>query len=533
MARVLYNSTNEFIVHKMDFSRYDASSLKSQREDFNDMFYYEAEYRRERGDLSLVFVLTYNDEHLRKYMGHNMLDSDDLKVYAKSSKWSKMLLRTFGYTFDFVCVGEFGNGGDSHNYNGKRGKGENPHFHCVGWFHQVSTPRPDSVEKLAEFDIKSTDPKVYLPLLVRYAWQGSVVDTLVFDKDFYLRKLGLGHVTLDGEIISSSKGGSYISKYLGKDFKALNRQCFTDGFLPYVMSILRDWCVKKKYAFDVLGMWMNYRRNFPIDALNLCGFMHFCLRFNGIKPRPLFNACYSQFLKDFQELDDLFIDIYEEFQSFMHGRYSPKVRKFHGFGYRLLSVADVDNGTYRVVRKGVEITRNLPPSIARWCYYDHLVINDQFGNKIVKYILNDLGRIKLGNALRSAIGADEVIACRGSEVLRDNWLAASIFLHCMSTYDVKVGGFGAVPYVAMLERCDINVAIRYACKCRCTSVYEIPQSLMSVTLIDIVCWLKDKYPVIYAAYSELKDLHKTILRKKDEKDSQYNALWQKLYMFNS
>lgn len=530
--RTLYDTTNEFVVHKMDFFCLDGSKLKSAREDFNDMFYYEAEYRKERGDLSLVFVLTYNDEHLRQYMGHNMLDSFDLKVYAKSSKWSKMLERVFGYVFDFVCVGEFGNGGESHNYVGVRGKGENPHFHCAGWFHRISAPRPDYIQVLLSFGIDKTDPKDYLPLLVRYAWQGSAVETIVFDRDPFLRKLGLGHVTLDGEIESSCKGGSYISKYMGKDFKTLNRKCFNDGFCLYAKSILTDFIREMSLSVNTLYLWLNYRKHFPLDSLNRCGFMAFYFNCT-ILARPIFIDCYSQFLKEFQKIDEVYIDIYNEFQSFMNGRYSPKVRKFHGFGYRLLSVADVDKGTYKIVRKGVEIERNLPSSIARWCYYDHVVVNDMYGEKCVRYILNDLGRIKLGKCLRSAIGRDEVISKLGSDNLKALWKPASIFLHCMSTYDVKMGCFGRVPFVAMLERCDVEVAIRYACSCRCSSVYEDAQPLSGVSLVDIVQWLRDTYPLIYSSYCELKDLHKSILDKKNTKDTEYNAIWQKLYMFNS
>ena len=76
---MIARTTNNFRVAPMEWHYYDASHIKSMREDFNDMFQAEADFRQKRGDLSVVFCLTYNDEHLHVAYGHNMLDSDDLK----------------------------------------------------------------------------------------------------------------------------------------------------------------------------------------------------------------------------------------------------------------------------------------------------------------------------------------------------------------------------------------------------------------------------------------------------------------------
>ena len=228
----------------MDFFQFPNSFIKRQREDFNDMFVAENNYRISRGDISLVFVLTYNDEHIHNMFGQNMLDSDDLKCYAKSSRFAKFLRRSLGYTFDFVCVGEFGQGGETHNYHGSRGVGNNPHYHCVGWFHRVGSRNQSSLVRWfmkigLPLDLAMYNDFDLLPLLVRYEWQKCLEDNIIdYGNNPWLRSKGLGYVRLDGQVRSSYSGGSYIGKYIGKDIRALYLSCYKDYFVPNLVTTL-------------------------------------------------------------------------------------------------------------------------------------------------------------------------------------------------------------------------------------------------------------------------------------------------------
>lgn len=536
--RRLYDTTNSFVVHKLDFFNFSASRIKSQREDFNDMFVAENNFRVNRGDYSLVFCLTYNDEHLRKYCGHNMLDSDDLKVYAKSSKWSKMLERVYGFTFDFVAVGEFGNGGESHNFRGSRGKFENPHFHCVGWFHRVHKPDEHLEEKLVNSPLEFLSEYERLCWLVRDAWQCSSHDNIeAYARDVFSRRLGLGFVKLDGPVRSSFSGGSYIGKYIGKDIARLSRECFRDCFVGHVDSILKDFVRERGLHDDLIGLWVNYRSNFPLDSLLKADWIRY-KEYVHYPIRRLYRDVYSSFFEDFVVMDNLYLSAWSEFQSYMSGRYSPKVRKFHGFGYSLLGDADLEAGTYTVNRKSGVVCRSLPPSLARYAYYNHYVTTNTQGEKIVKYILNDLGLRKLGCCLRSSVNMDVLKASiKGSEQLKMLSRTAAIWLNCCSTYDVKRDAWHLVePELrSIVENCDVDAAIRYACACRSTSVYEFSETLSEagVSVVDVNNWLRDNYLDLYIAVDELKNIRLEILGAKDAKDREYNEHWLNVFNFNS
>ena len=544
---MLSRTTNNFSVAKMDFHVFDASHIKSMREDFNDMFQAEADFRKKRGDLSLVFCLTYNDEHLHVAYGHNMLDSDDLKRFSKSSRFEKFLNRTLGYTFDYVCVGEFGEGGRTHHYVGKRGVGNNPHYHCVGWFHKIGQRNQSSLvawflKKNIPLYLTTYTDEELLPLLVRFEWQGCVDDDpLTYALNPFSRSLGLGYVKLDGEIRFSNAGGSYISKYIGKDIKKLYQDCFSNGYVPQLLAILKDAVTENLVELPVshdyfLSLYLRWRGRFRLleffgydviledDYLRQLGWLEGVLR--SASPA----ACIVERLDELCKMFDI------EFNDFLSNRYSPKVRKFHGFGYALLSSADKVAGTYEIIKNGVSITRQLPPSLCRYLYYDfkRVMADDVVHGQhyVVKYTLNSLGRKHLHSTLVKSMNKDFMLAkSLGSDNLKYNAVAAVCFNAIRSFRVLFLHDFPFYCEAFRRLTSSFNNAIGFSLMARQTFVFD------EVYTEDrcFLDWSKlafDYFRNIYDAGEELKKLRYKVLSEKNSKDRDYINHNNIVYMFN-
>lgn len=379
------------------------------REDFEDLFTAEHDYRTKRGDKSVVFCLTYNDEHIRNFYGHNVLDSDDVhKRLSKASKFGKKLQRA-GYTFDYVLVGEYGNGGVTHGVHGVRGSGNNPHFHGCGWFHKFDDSKPT-----LSYDV--------LCRMLREAWQGcDEANPSVYGSSRVMRAAGLGYVCLSGEIICPTAGVQYISKYIGKDIMTLHKDMLAE-VLPGAF---------KQVAYAAIIEFFNNR-----DLGDLTVVSQFYQHWQMFLPfnHPLHlprtrdtwftpsNMYYKlvPFVNDI--LDSLYHDFIEDFSADIN-RISPKLRHFHGFGYSLLAHADLESGTY--ARPFTSGRRQLPLCLIRKAYYNYsvsLIPNEdvrrtsRFFNalgeksevvqkyaKQVTYTLNDLGRKRLTRSLEKRV----------------------------------------------------------------------------------------------------------------------------------
>lgn len=519
------------------------SELKSRREDFNDMFMAECDYRAERGDISIVFVLTYNDEHLCHKYGQNLLDADHLKMFSKSSRFAKMLRRKYGYEFDFVCVGEYGNGGKSHNKVGQRGVGQNPHFHCAGWFHKVA-----DVELPAGFV-----PERDLPLLIRQEWQRcSEYDIIRYAASPELRALGLGFVCLDGPIRSKKNGGSYISKYISKDIQSLYCEIYLKGFCRYLcpalccalrsanvpefmpyLDIVRSWCV---FRLLVRG-----RR--PLKDLQLLAEY---LKDRKVDFNPL--SFYFDIIDDI--LSETYKNYLDDFYAELNKRHSPKLRKFQGFGYSLMKYADIEKTTYTVHRKCGAVTRFLPPSLVRHFYYDHhvcLVHQNLDGSrpkyctknlpfvpqdvednpcKCVVYTLNELGRKALRVRLVSQVlYARLIVEKLGSPLLMQNCTAVLNFVYCLRSWfiDVQKYKFHSSVIFDFAACVDLSLTFRQQSVFLTREVSSVPLASLDSFFYDTFDWLK---PCV----KEFDDIMLSVRSAKNEKDMEFNRLWRKCYL---
>lgn len=547
-----YRTSNNASFHAREFREYSSSKVKSIREDFNDMFSSEAETRRKAGDKSVVFCLTYNDEHLRHKYGQNMVDSHDLARFSKASRFSKMLRRTYGYEFDYVCVGEYGNGGETHNYKGERGFGQNPHFHCCGWFHDVDhLPNVEHAQIWHNGELVANGIYEVLCLLLRKEWQGCFeTDPHVYGRSSSLRSLGLGYVKMQGELLSSYAGGSYFSKYIGKDIRRVWKDAYLKGFCPLIVQYLCDavrelftgYFFDYKFPYDALScarnsviLFCRLRRNYGIclpdlDLLSLWLCNH-CTDFQSATlPSDLFAYFGSYIVPKLSETYEFF---YEDFYSDLNGRFSPKLRKFHGFGYSLIDdpTTDVEKGTYLV--NGHE--RCLPPSLRRYLYYDFKVCYTSDYDlepckKVVKYYLNECGRTYLKHTLRAGYDMDIVIGrSLGSDNLKKYLSQAACLRNYLLSYDIVEEKFKSHKFRKLID--NPLAALAWSIDQRQTYVldHHVPDCRC---FVDVVRHVKMSYPKLYAAYKELEDLHTSMLSNKNYKDAVFNEHWLCVYQSN-
>lgn len=398
-----------------------ASDIKTMREDFIDMCEAEIDFRKKHGYKSLVFALTYNNEHLTLRYGHNMLNANDLKIFAKSSRWYKALERSISLDFDYVCCGEYGEGGFTHGYKGVRGKGNNPHYHCIGWYKYYLVDKDILYKYLRSFGeageeliklIEENKNYDFFPELVRLAWQYDINDDIESYATCHCPE-SIGFVKLSGEIFSS-KGGSYVGKYIGKDINKLFDDSYNKGLQPAVIRNILDCLKAHKIPTcehkDIVCAWHHAACNSVLTKYHV---EHLRIR-HEYKPTI---GLYYGFV--FEELDKIYVDTYKDFIKDLNTIYSPKLRKFHGFGYALAgecenTLGNLEDGTYTNSRKGY--TRVLPKSLIRHFYYEHFVVENPFpsvvtgSTKCVKYVPNELGRKLIQNKLIKQNGKTLAIA---------------------------------------------------------------------------------------------------------------------------
>lgn len=512
------------------FSTLPHSHIKSIREDFNDMFAAEHNARLSVGDRSLVFVLTYNDEHILTKFGRNLLNAADLKRFSKSSAFAKFLLRGYGVVFDFVSIGEYGNGGESHNFIGERGKGNNPHYHCVGWFHQVQEPNNaiifNGLKKRGLLSLQNLSHYDQLCALVRWCWQGCLEDDKIkYALDKEKRSLGLGYVCLDGPI-KTCGASSYISKYMGKNvhglYQTLIESKFIESWRPLFIQKLNKLRCKVFIPLsddDVLKLWYFHAKN--TDCANYELFRYLPIECTNLPP-----CGYLSFHELFEYFDYVFIDNAEEFQQEFNTTYSPKMRHFAGFGYALIHHANMDDGTYYITRPKGTVNRVLPPSLLRHFFYNYKVCVNSVGEKIVKYELNKYGLCLVHNRLKKSLNNSRLlIKLDGSELLKKYSDDVTRLFHCVLPYQTHFPVF----YRHLIK--DDDTAIQFNVSCHSV---ECPINLVPCkrVLYDVLDDVRKLEPDLYKAYKEFLKLREQHLLYRDSKDEEFLEKCQEIYKFS-
>lgn len=562
---MIYESTNNFSINRCSLpslSTFDsegtpisvprprylnltASHVRSIREDFNDMFAAENQFRTARGDKSIVFILTYRNEKIKYRFGRYVVDGDDLHRFSKSSRLEKVYERAFGYRFDFISVGEYGEGGASHNVVGKRGKGNNPHFHGAGWFHRIGNYDLSRIytallsieypcvcgidsEYFVELYSKSLniDTLLYdwMIALLRFEWQKNNCCSIVEMSKSAVTPDGLGFCKLDGEI-QFDGASSYLSKYMGKDMLNWHNNLVTQEFGKELYSLLMDLLVTDLHfpsstANYLIGLWNKKEKVGELDPFlnkNPFGFCPTLDKYNVSDIFKIISRHYEDFILEFES------DVC---------RYSPKLRHFRGFGYSLLdsSACNKRLGTYRATRKRGDFVRPLPPSLQRHLYYDYheqISVDNckNYKKKIVKYVLNDLGREHLSVVLRNNVKRDITLA----SIFEDGkykHLAKplSIFLNCIFPYRFLDGCY--FPFSVLY---DIDDAVSYGVMCRqeYVGIFAREEQRKFINPLNALFNIDSE---LYEAFLAFYD-YKTHLRKiSDDKSALFLSHWSNVYL---
>lgn len=561
---MIYESTNDFSINRCSLPslstfgsdgtpiqvprpRYlslTSSHVCQIREDFNDMFAAENEMRTKRGDRSIVFILTYREEKLRYRFGRYVVDGEDLHRFSKSSKLEKIYERAFGFKFDFISVGEYGEGGLTHGVIGKRGKGNNPHFHCAGWFHKIADPDLSriytalcdinypcvyAIDRQYFIDLYSKSPNLdqylydWATALLRYTWQKNNCQSIVSMSKSPYTLNGLGFCKLDGEIRFDG-ASAYLSKYMGKDMLNFHNELVRDHFGKELYGILIDLLVTdfnlpSCTANYVIGLWNKREHVGELDPF---------LNYNPFGFAPILDKYdVSKLLRCISKHYDDFVF---EFESELN-RFSPKLRHFHGFGYSLLDSSKCNKklGTYTATRKRGDFTRPLPPSLQRHLYYD---FHEQIclgvmssKQKVVRYTLNDLGREHLSIVLRNNIKRDITLA----SIFEDGkykHLAQpiSIFLNCIFPYRYLAGC--NFPFDVLS---DIDNAISYSLMCRqeYVGIFARPETRKFSNPLN------DLYNIdseLYEAFLAFFDYKQNLRKASDDKSALFLSHWSNVYL---
>lgn len=203
--------------------------VKQQKmEGYETRMYYEYQDTQRKGGFTQFVTLTYNDEAIPKYNGHNCLRNSDIRYLFHDTRFFKDLKKKYGYTFKYYCGAEFGEGGETHQYKGKRGYGNNPHYHIIIFF----TP----LQEWKGYTDKETGEIVTTPHLtprevadgIRHYWCGEGI----YDyKEYKKGIVSFGKFDKYG-LVKNFRAMSYTSKYCIKDayFKELETQIVKETY---------------------------------------------------------------------------------------------------------------------------------------------------------------------------------------------------------------------------------------------------------------------------------------------------------------
>lgn len=311
------------------------NTQKRKQEGYETRLYYEFLETQKKHGFTVMVTLTYNDKNIPKFHGFNCIDTSDIRYLTHDTRFFKDLESTHGYSFKYFVGAEFGEGGETHNYQGVRGIGNNPHYHVIFFF----TPLEDYYSIDKETGEVCTKPHLTPPEVcraIKHYWQGNTDDCQEYNKGI----VNFGSVDPFG-VVKDFRGISYVAKY----------------------------CVKDKYFKDLEGklkdkMYHQYRK----EAEE---------KFAGTSLDDTIRI--QSYVKEKQD------ELIKEFRN----RWSYRVMCSHGVGLSALKeVNDIHNPSVPIPTKKGMANRPLPLYLYRKLYYE--VGKTADGKPFYK--LNDCGK---------------------------------------------------------------------------------------------------------------------------------------------
>lgn len=223
-TRVRFRSPSSFQYQKMKV------------ESFEVRLYWQYRYCASLGCKTFFYTLTYNNEHLPFKYGKPCFDYEDLRDLFTGG-FRKQLLRKYGQTFKYFVGAELGSG------CGKRGLGNNPHYHILFFLEPANNP---------SFPFKQIS-SLQFRNLIRLYWQG-------FDQrdgflDYRKCKFGIAKEGSEniGEVIDY-RAVAYCAKYVTKDVRLKMREVEILKLLRfrYHMQLQSDLEFHKKFFHNIV-----------------------------------------------------------------------------------------------------------------------------------------------------------------------------------------------------------------------------------------------------------------------------------------
>lgn len=396
-----------------EFTRYynqvpDVNSFSyesSRRDSYYQRLYWEYKYTESLHGATFFYTLTYNNKSIPCFLGKPCFKYEDIRVVT-SGRLSKVLLRQYGARLRWFCACESGDG------KGKRGFGNNPHYHFIFFVqpvHKDGKPVLDGFRCPDCFSFRK---------LVKEIWQGK--EWIPFQK----ARFGIAQEGDFCGLVQNADAFSYVCKYVTKDAASVH-------LLMRVTEYYRNKALSNIYDFEHLYSFYKWQRDLSLqkldkyqvfDELNLRSFL--ALRKNPPvidcdlfewHVRNLVGGSYWLF-KYKEWLNDFYVEEYVSYHvSEFKNNYSGKVRCSKSLGeYGLCFVQDLENNPHFKIPKSDKFeVKPLALYYVRKLFYN-VEVCPLTGNNL--YVLNRRGIDLKVHQLYSKIlkfsnTVDEFISC--------------------------------------------------------------------------------------------------------------------------
>lgn len=397
---------------------------RSRIEGYETRLYFEFDRTKKLGGQTFFYTLTYCEDKIPKYEGHNCFDYEDLR-FLLNGGFRKFLLRKYGTTFRYFVGAEFGDG------KGSRGLHNNPHYHIlfflrpsenpvyvpkieckqIGIYVRGSKKHPKGSPKYKNFhsrvlvEYKPIDPLEFRHQLRLY-WQG--FDQSKGYHDYRDSRYGIvreGKFNLG--VVQDFRAISYVSKYCIKDVNIKNMELSIKEDCGCAFE--EDYRDSFRSYSDFLHDKIYWLYNVPLNARHteylwsdkeLCWKLvpHLCQRFKLFDDwssswvadcvKGIIKECHLE--KDYEDFVLAARDnfVHEKLVEFRN-RYSNKVRVSQEVGSSALDeISDPMNPSLRIPAKNGYKSRTLPMYLYRKMYTE--VYTDIRGRST--RILSNLGQ---------------------------------------------------------------------------------------------------------------------------------------------
>lgn len=345
-------------------SPYSFEFESNKRNSYFQRLYWEFEFCKKVGGSTFFFTLTYNDKSIPKYDGKNVFNYDDIRLVT-NGMLPKRLLRYYHASLKYFCSCESGEG------KGKRGFGNNPHYHFIFFVEPADT------------SYKPVPVNVFTSYL-KELWLGTTKRI-----DYRLARFGIVKAGKLGAEVTNPSAFKYVSKYVIKDV-------YSRGVEVDVRKKIFDELSQQAPCFLAFQSYMDFykldRSEFDQDFdyehfLTCCKSSPDLSIFDFYKRSALSPAAYDHFCGWYYKwyLPKLLDVKFNEWRN----KYGCKVRCSKGLGeYGLQFVQSPDTDPHFVLSCGKHIVQKPCLYYVRKLYYD-TVICEHTGN--ILYRLNDRG----------------------------------------------------------------------------------------------------------------------------------------------